>query len=528
MVAALSLTLLSAVSGVQEVPDVLIIQQYVAGPAQQDLEFKSEMADELDQDGRVRPITWSLSDPVFRAKLDDGTLGGYVSRPTDDQIKAAAQKLRVDYIFIIQAVLDQNAESVMPQAFLYKGRGSRSIWKYEQKSGKTSGKITVSEDGAINSAETKRLQDKFSKDLLQGAKGMVVKVNGVIDRESTTRSLARTFTALLAEGPFKRYPPRARNFTPDATGSLVFEPDMTAFNLEPQPVQEAIDLANRKLETGNVRDAILTLRDSIDGHPISPTPRSMLVQILLTNGKTRAAAREAERASKLIPGSVDLWLTAAQAHSFLGNVEQAKSCLMEAQARGAASPQSFEIAGNVSLLAGDYESAQKMFSEAIVKGHHDAYLGRALTFALMGNTDRCNEELAAYSVGSISHPKQRYQMVLSVIEPIVSEISATIRDCTALIRVEDSSEVKERVVGAAQKTMGLVSFIENLPVPEIHQESHQTRNLAHKLLAQSASELLAFSEDDNESAAMESTISLSEATRFFEVANTAYNAERTH
>ncbi len=507
---------------------MLIVQQSMAGAGQSDLDFQTQLADEIDKDGRVQPVVWSLGDPYFRSKLDDGTIGAYISQPNDQQIVRAAGKLKADYLLLVQATQDKNGESVLPQAFLYRGQSSRTIWKYEQKAGTRSGKITVSENGVIDRKETARLQEKYSNDLLQGSRGMVVRVNGVLDMESTIRSLARTFAALLGEGPLKKHPPRSRNFTPEATGSLTFSPDMTALSSEPPTVQKAIEQANQRLENGNVRDAILTLRDAIDGNPLSPTPRAMLVQILMSVGKTQEAASEAERASSLIPDSADLWLSAAEAHVFLGDPIKSKNCLMEAQARGATSPRAHEIAGNIALIHGDYEGAQKSFGEAIVSGYNAAYLGRALTFALAGDETRCQEEILAYGGSSVNHAGQRYQMTLGVIDAIVAVIAKNLRDDVATLRVSSDPEIKARVTVTNQRANGLVTFIERMPVPESHQESHELRDLAHKLLAQSATELLAFANDGKESAAMESTISLTEAMGFFEAATATFNAERTN
>ena len=55
------------------------------------------LAEELDVEGRVTPILWSMTDVVFRQAIADDVLPVFVENPDDKTIRDYARRLRVDY-----------------------------------------------------------------------------------------------------------------------------------------------------------------------------------------------------------------------------------------------------------------------------------------------------------------------------------------------------------------------------------------------------------------------------------------------
>ncbi|MCH9020951.1 MAG: hypothetical protein IIA73_11380, partial [Proteobacteria bacterium] len=77
------------------------------------------LSEEMDLEGRVTPILWSMTDFAFRSYIDDGTLPRFVENPDDKTIREYAGRLRASYVLVVEAVARDPL--VYPPARLYRG-----------------------------------------------------------------------------------------------------------------------------------------------------------------------------------------------------------------------------------------------------------------------------------------------------------------------------------------------------------------------------------------------------------------------
>ena len=67
-----------------KIPSVLVVQAYAPriNDIDPNLTLDSYIAGMMEEEGRVLPIVWSLSDPVFRGLVEDGEIERFTPQPT--------------------------------------------------------------------------------------------------------------------------------------------------------------------------------------------------------------------------------------------------------------------------------------------------------------------------------------------------------------------------------------------------------------------------------------------------------------
>lgn len=459
----LLLALLCAPALATSQPVVLLSQRPVIGANGEvvSIPLASVLADELARDGRVRPVEWSLNDPVFRAAVE---AGGIVAGrdPTDEQLRAGAGKLRAEF----WAVVEGHFEDGMLACRIRLHRGGSSVWRDERR-------ITVI-------------------------------VGEAPDWESTARTLARTWVGHLASGPFRRHPPSPRvvpNRTPETTG-----------NEAAAPKQRHFEDAERLRSQGRVAEAVAMLRDAVDAEPGSLALRSHLCGLLLRAGMPREAAEEAERALALEGANAELRLAAARAFVTLEEFERAREHIRLAGDTGAAGA---VLRAEIALATGDLPAALREFDVAVVhEDGFDARLGRAIARALTGDRQGCRADVMALPGVDEERLSVAYARVLRFVstrsDRLVRELGALLRD----IRAGDEG-LGARADLLAAEADALAALVEALPVPNSAREANERRLLGQKLLAQAGRNAVAYAENRDEELAAEASLSLAEAVRQF-------------
>ena len=493
-------------------PLMLIVQRNSNGPDEFNVSVGQYLSEELDLEGRVAPVLWSMTDSEFRSRIDDGTLPKFVEHPDDKTIRDYARKLRASYVLVVEAVARDGR--VYPQARLYRGAGSRPIWSFIRDTKRGRPRLVVVENGKVNEQQTEELRERYSGLLSAGdVNSMTVMVDGRPDWISTAKSLARTWTIMLGEGPLKSLEPRRRVFTPEPDRGLGFDRQTDTVPGEAPETQAALERARLLAADGYVGRAIMVLRDTIDSKPFATEPRMRLARLLLLRGLTELAAGEAERGARFADDSTELWSFAAFAWARAGDTDRSLAAANECLARGGEGAELMQTLGDVWLLRGEPEKAIEKYDVAIgIEASAQSYLGRSVARAIAGDREGCIEDLER-AQGDQELPLQLYQAAMSVIDAELDRIAESLRQVRQKTRLGEDSSVVAQAEKAQRKASALVEFLVRARVPARHRQSHEGRDLAHKLLSQSAHEALAFAKSRNEDSAMESAISLGEALR---------------
>lgn len=358
------LALASVASAVADTPTCLIVQRLAKDSDYANLSVGQFVAEELDVEGRVTPILWSMTDPAFRKAIDDGVIPNFAENPDDAMIRDYARKLRVNYVLVVEAfVLDGN---VFPQAQLYRGAGSRPMWAMVKQDDRGQPKLVVTTDGKIDVEQTSALRAQHANALSgNNVSTFIVMRNGQPDWDSTARSLASTWKSLLGTGPFKKLQPLRRQFDPKPEPGQGFgEGPGTEIDAAPE-VQEALMRARQLDSDGFPDKAIIVLRDSIDANPFVASTRLLLSQLLMRRGLAKLAAQEAERAAKITDGSAELWAQAAEAWVQAGDAEKAHLAANESLARGNEDLSLTLTVADIWLLKSDATSSLKNYDLVI-------------------------------------------------------------------------------------------------------------------------------------------------------------------
>ena len=495
-----------------KIPSVLIVQAYAprVNDVDPNLTLDSYIAGMMEEEGRVLPIVWSLSDPVFRGLVEDGEIERFTPLPTEKQIREVAGRLKVDYVLTIAGIKEDG--QVKPLAQLYRGTESREIWSFGRVEQDRKYRPVVVIDGKRDEQRTKELIEKYGSGA-SFSQAMVVTINGFPDWESTSRSVARTWLELLAASAWSKHPPHPRVKDPvEVPGS----------NTQPQGLiiaaaadDSVLAKADELIAEGRPDMAIMVLRDAIDIAPFEPKRRLKLAQLLLNQGLYEDAAREARRAAKLSPQHVDLWLMSAKAWLLARNPEEAQNDVNEALARNANQAATQDVLGEIYVLTGRFEEAIVAFTKSIETAPKpSAIIGRAIAYAMAGQAEKCTEDLGRLGTTTPASILAAYNMVIPLADQGMDVLGAELRELMPAIRLNPKSpEVIARAARAQARAEGLARLIESFPVPERHKNSHDGRNLAHKLLAQSAQETLDFAKTGDSDLGSEAAISLGEALK---------------
>lgn len=519
--------LLLAAIAVADPPRVLIVQSWapVSRGNDPNLAIAAYVAAELEEDGRVTPFVWSLADPHFRDATEKGILLPYNENPDEPAIREAAKRLKAEYILMVMAVVHN--ERVHPSATLYPAAAAENIWHFGPDADTSVDRITVLHNGKKDDLSTAEYREILG-DTWKNSATMTVYVEGRPDWDSTSRSVARTWSRLLAQKPFKKHPPRPKMTTPDPTPGLGGRPPGSLSGVDAKAVQEAIERSAKYLAAGAPDMAILVLRDAVDLNPFDMAPRRALAQALFGEGLYREAAEEARRASLLAENPADMSILAAQAWLLADQPSEAKVDLTSALARGLDSPESWIALGNVHLMHGEPDKAITQFSKAIDAGSgYEARAGRAIAHAALGEPEACARDLDGLKPAEGPLGIQQYRIAMRLVERQLPGLLDELRGIIQGVRSSPTDQSLEpRAKAAADKANSLATLVGRFPAPALHASSHEARDLAHKLLVQASMEARLFVRDRNENVGAEAAISLGEALKILPVIREKFEFER--
>lgn len=456
------------------------------------------LAEEFDNDGRVSPIAWSLTDPLFRSAVDSKLVPSTMN-PDLSQMHAAAEKLRADYLLVVTMV--KKEADVTGRAVLY--RRGQKIW-------------SDPELPEGNTQPTNRLLTVFT--------------NSKVDVLNSLRAASRTWTQLLFESPLKGLTPRPRIVTPPP------DPGPGVAIPEPPPVRkvdnrELMNEAMKLMASNKTSEAIALLRDAVDAEPVDVERRRALANALYNAGLAEAAADEARRAADLFPNHLDLRTLAARFWMAAGNVDEANLDLNEAVARKPDSAETRLLLAEVALEKLQVDAALSHLDFVIAQAPTaDAHYKRALARALNDDEAGAKQDVeAARKLGFTQDAlewRSRYASAMRVGHAAIGEIGVAARTLLQKARANfTSKEVREDRQTLEKRAASLGGLLEVLSPPTAHRKSHGQRALALKLLGQCLAELGTFLDSGSDDAIGDATITLGEALKALASAEEAYRGE---
>lgn len=470
---------------VQATPFILIVQQKVPKSYNSDFNvpIDSHLSMQLDDDGRVIPIIWSLTDPIFRAAVNDKVISNSAPSPTVEQALQGAKALKSEYVMIVKAW--RKLKEVISEAEIY--RNGKVVW--------TDKKATSVQSGDD------------------------------VDNDSSALSIANTWTLKLAQSLFKDYPSKRRDtptLDPGQQG-----PDVRVVAPVKVDNKWLAEQAAKMSKSGDRTGLLLLLRDAVDAEPFDIERRRMLIDYLMVEGEVDAAGVEAKRASNLIPDSSEFHVLSARAYLRVNDFATAQSELNEALARD---PNGFEtrmLCGDLALMKGDAKTALEHYSVAIaIKEFPELNFKRGLAYGLLGEDDKAKADITKAYASSATpmEAASRYQFAIQALDSRFVELTPNIDKAIQKANLSLSGG-KEACAAALKPAMGFDSLLNLLKVPEKHTTSNNTRILASSLLAQAIGQVDEAIRTLNPSWLSDARMNFGEAIRQYNAAKKAYIAE---
>lgn len=509
------------------VPQVLIVPDRVKFEKEDpNVDLGVYMADEIDKEGRAMPIVWSLTDTYFRAAVSDGLIVNPNEAPTYAEAQKAADRMRIEYVLQFAAV--KSGAALRVRAKLY--RRGKLLWQDPSK--ETNAELL----------KLSNIEDRLRREGKIEGEGprsdpewreLSVTLDDKFDVENASRSMARTWAILLANGPWKGLTAKPVHQTPDLDPGQAPKP-----NEEPLPPRvvdnkRLIEDVQRLLATNESMQAVILLRDAVDAEPFDAERRRMLVSALMNAGMPVSAAEEARRACPLVPSQVEFRIAAARGWIRAGNYDEAVKDLNEAVAREPNSPVTRGLLGEMALVKLDLPAALDHLNAALAAGDRaDNRFMRGLALALAGETEESERDLEkATELGLPKDPvseRARFEMGADLVDAAAIKLGAKVRDAYQRARLNRTDAKIGPEVGALQSlAAGLRAVTEVTKAPERHQKSSSRRVLALNLLLQCVTELKDFLRTGDEDAIAESTLNLGEALKQVGLVREMHKSERS-
>lgn len=501
-------------------PDCLIVQlrdDLVEGK-DPNFALTSFVADQLDKDGRVRPVVWSLTDPVFRQWTNRDVFGDF--DPNPDQAKAleTSRKLGVRYVLVVRG--NRDGQDMFAVAELF--NNGRSVWRFGPRKPNKRQDIVIQTDGRYDERATKAFQSKMP-DLLKAGGTFTVYQGGVPDQVETARSVASTWAALLGDGPLKDLPSKPRLTDPNSNQGSPIEPADVQGPVE-AGADNVIALVKELIAQDKHQKALILLREACDRQPFDVETRRLMVETMISLGMAQEAADAAQAATRLTPQDPGVWLTAAQAWVAASDADKAEQNMAEAKARGCEPGLLLETEGDLALLKGDTKTALVKF-KSLESGN--ATVRRAIAHALSGDAQAC---IAALKVrGEEPLNENQYRATIHFVERALLGVSDSAKAILPTIRLHPGApETLSDARNLANLTQSLSELLAHVKPPKIHSDSHEARKLAHILLAQAAMEALDFAERNDPDTGEESAATFAQAFMLFPGVKEKFSLERKY
>lgn len=455
---------------------VLVVDRHIGkAKSGQFVDMADEMAEEIDNAGKLSPIVWSLGDPILRAAVADGLVKSPKDNPSDDQLEEVRQKLKIRMTLVLSA--REENDQVFGEATLF--QGDKKLW-----------------------------EDK---------KQMSAQLNGRFDRSTTIHSMARTWASIIGENPLKEVPAAPIKTTPTPDPALTPKaPDVAPVKVPEKVSNQALfDQVARDYDAGRVDAAIALLRDAVDAAPSDLERREHLISLLMKAKKPELAAIEARRASELYPDAAQFRMLAAKAWVAAGKPDEAEKDLNGLMASSGGDVGAREMLGEAALLRMKPDEAVDHFSSAL-KDHPtpDGYLYRALARCIEGDSGGAQSDFAKATPLSPDRMEARYSFCGPVIDKALARLVDEVRPLAQAAAVDKGASLSADVLKSKLvKAQLLGVFLETISPPVKHHKSHDRRVLAANLIGQVVRALDSYAKSKDDDDLLDARVNLGEASK---------------
>ncbi|MBX3096136.1 MAG: hypothetical protein KF812_04685 [Fimbriimonadaceae bacterium] len=462
-------------------PPRLLIYQSLTASSDFDpnLYLVSGLARELDIEGRVQPVAWSSTDPIFLDVLNRERISNYAA-PDVETRERVRKALGAQFVLEVEAVKQEDQSLVAATL----KRDGRVVWQLVPSNDRNNPTPRVLVNGVEDREATRELRGGLPGNLNQDQGFYVVRVNGFPDWAATTESIVRTMTAVLGNGPLKDFPRRIR--IESSLDPAFIEP---RWSLTPGANGAWNETVLDRSAEGDFATVITILRDAVDEAPDDIQRRIRLVSVLAQAGLPEAAAREAERAAIWMGRESDLWGLASQMWLAAGNVAMSRNALDQALMRGYTGIAAQRMRGDIALLSGDPDEAIEFYGA--VEGDELAW-SRALAMTADGRDPALI--VAAMQGLRLTDAMllERYTFASRCVERTTIGLTDDISIALPIIRSGPNPEMLTRLHRARRRAAALLAFLQGVAPPRFHRESHQRRLVAYKLLEEASQEAVEY------------------------------------
>lgn len=472
----------------------------------------SDLARELQRDGRVEPIIWSSTDRTLTATLESLRVS-FAPNPDRDTIERTRRLLGAEFVIILEAIKKEGVAQTRVDVF--RNGGNRPIWTFRPDDARQ-GPPKVFVNGREDRDATRSLAENLPPDSRFESGGFVALINGLPDWSSTSLSLARTWASALGEGPFRTYTRRPELDTRWQEGRLI--PDWT---LLPVANADWMNQITRHTTSGDPSGAITIARAAVDAAPFDIQRRIQLIKALQNAAHYRSAAVEAQKAAAQVGTDPVFWGLAAELLYRAGDPDAAEAALNQALARGFEGPEVLLLRADIAFAKGDFERALPLYAEL---SNPAAIYSRTLCNALNGvGTDEIVVSLAP--IATLPVEINRYQGAMFALERWWITQSSPLNELITQARI--SPELSAAAIRTElQRTDAIVAFLRGTPIPDSHRTSHEARILAYIMLGKALAEARSAAELNDPDLAVDALISFGEARRTMDSMRDVYTAER--
>lgn len=495
------------------VPAVLIVHLKPAkGAAPLTTPICDFLANELQSGGKLIPIVWGLTDPIYRAAVDENKIKLGNETPTLAEALGVAGKLRAEYVLATDLRAGQS--EVLGAAYLY--HNGKLVWR------DPNGDLGPALAHLRDMLKQKKItQEDFDQSVQKaGFRSSAIQVNNRFGQDDTVHSLARTWAEMLSSGPLLGLVKQPEKNTPaPGKGENLPSNDNDGGDSK-TPVDNKWNAdAAAALKAGDAGRAVSILRDAIDVAPMDTARRGFLIKALIQVGQPEVAAKEARRAAELMPDHIEFRALAARAWIQSGNVDEAQSDLNEAVSRAPDSAETRVLLAEVSIAKGDSASAIGHLDKAIaVSPTGDSYYLRGLAHALAGEVDLAGTDVKKAGEAGLSNDpdeaEARYALAAAMFDDGLAAVAGDVRTLQQKAQVQRTdADLKSAVDDLLKRANGRSQFVSMLPAPASHELSHNRRVLAHKLLSQCLIDLESYLKSGDGDVLTDSRINLGEALK---------------
>ncbi|MER3412839.1 MAG: hypothetical protein C4341_01100 [Armatimonadota bacterium] len=464
-------------------PLVLIYQVRLASfsDADPNLIVDVALANALREVGKVKPVAWSLDDPIIAEARRTGRLRDLPKNPNPGEVMRVADVVNARYVVIVSVT--HVGGSLDGAIDLY--RDGRKIWS--------------------DTANT------------------AIARNGEIDKESTIVSVAQTWASKMNIEPFRDLVGTPDEITPG--------PPLVRTHPTQDAPSGAFELGMAALEAGQLVEAVVLLRDAVDSQPFDPVRRKALVEALRLAGHPYLAAEQGERAAELIPNDAELISAAAAAWLGGGQIERAYNLVQRILRRDEQNAPALCVLADLHVARLEFSEALKAFDKALaVRPDGETYFRRSQVHALNEDFNAAARDMnRAAEVGlsqKLPDRLRRYRQLAAVLDQVFESLALRTRNALREARATpDEPSLGNRTLLLVNSVRAFQTYLDQIDVPDPHRRSHNERALAVNLLLQSVLGIQRYVQDRSAETAADADLLQVEAMREHAVANQLFGKE---